>query len=127
MDQLDIREVLQSVTRLVEKPDVRALELSLIATLSKIIKARSIRLCQLQQDPDLPERQVLVCSETQRRVPLASMPGLSECLETGHKVVIPEGDHVLVTHPVMVRSELVGFLVVECQKADGRDQEIISI
>jgi diguanylate cyclase (GGDEF)-like protein len=127
MDQLDTRQLLQSVTRMVEKPDVRALELSLVATLSKIIKSLSIRLCQLQRDPENPEQRVLICSETQKRMPLESTPGFQECLQSERKVVVIEKDHVLAIHPIMVRSGMVGFLAIASEKEDEHDQEIVSI
>lgn len=126
MEQLDTRQLLQSITGLAEKSDVRALELSLIATLSKIIKAKSIKLCQLHQDFDIPERRVLVCAETQKRIPLDSEPGYAECLQTERKVVVPEDDHVVVIHPIRTRNGLVGFLCVECKEEDRGDQDIIS-
>ncbi len=126
MDRLDTRQVVQSVTRLVEKPDIRAFEVSLIATLKKIIKATSIKFCHLRRDADLPERRVLICSDTQKRIPFENAPGFTECLQTECKVVVPKDDHVLVIHPMMVRSNFVGFLVIECEKEDEHDQDIVT-
>lgn len=127
MDPLDTRQLLQSVTRLVETPDVRALELSLIATLGKIIKATSIRLCQLHEDADVPGQRLLVCSESQKAVPLEGAPAFVECLRTERMVVVPKDDHLLVIHPITVRRGIVGFLAIECDKEDAHDQEIIGI
>lgn len=127
MDQLDARQLLQSVTRLVEKPDIKALELSLIATLSKIIKASSIRLCQLHLDPAAPQRQLLVYADPYEAAPLESAPAFRECLETERKVVVRKSTRVIVIHPIKVRSGIVGFLVVECEKEDAQDQDIVSI
>lgn len=127
MDKLDTRQLIQSVTRLVEQPDVRALELSLIATLSKIIKATSIRLFQLHLDPDVPGQRLLVHAETQKTVSLESAPAFVECLQTERKVVVREDGHVLSVHPIAVRSGVVGFLVIESAKEDGSDQDIVSI
>lgn len=127
MNKLDTRQLLQSVTRLVEKPDIRALELSLIATLSKIVNATSIRLCQLQHDPDAPGRPMLVYADPYESIPLESAPAFVECAKTERKVVVRKGAHFLGIHPISVRSGMVGFLVIECDKEDAHDEEVISI
>ena len=127
MDQLDARQLLQSVARLVEKPDIKALELSLIATLTKIIKPASIRLCQLHRDPDAPQQQLLVYAEPYETAPLESAPAFVECLQTGRMVVTRKGARLLAIHPIQVRSGTVGFLVIECDKEDAGDHEIVSI
>lgn len=127
MNQLDARQLLQSVTRLVEKPDIKALELSLIATLSKIVKATSIRLCQLHLDPDAPQRHLLVYADPYEAAPIESAPAFRECLETERKVVVRKNERVIVIHPIKIRSGIVGFLVVECEKEDPHDQDIVSI
>ncbi|MFL6621118.1 MAG: GGDEF domain-containing protein [Sulfurifustis sp.] len=127
MEQLDARQLLQSVTRLVEKPDIKALELSLIATLGKIIKATSIRLCQLHLDPTAPQRQLLVYADPYEAAPLEGAPAFRECLETERRVIVRKNARVIVIHPIKVRSGIVGFLVIECEKEDAHDQDIVSI
>lgn len=127
MDRSYARQLLQSVTRLVEKPDIRALELSLIATLEKITKASSIRLCQLHFDPSSPGERLLVYSDPHEAIPLQRAPAFAECLQTEQRVVIYKEAHVVTIHPIKVRSGLVGFLVIESESEDAHDQEIVSI
>src|SRR5688572_12529006 len=115
METWDKRQLLQSVTRLVEKPDIRALELSLIATLQKLINATSIRLCQLHPDPDSADGRMLVYTDSYERVPLGHEPAFVGCLAKEEKVVVSRDKGVLIVHPIKVRREIVGFLALECE------------
>jgi diguanylate cyclase (GGDEF)-like protein len=127
MDKLDKRQLLQSVTRLVEKPDIRALELSLIATLGKLVKAASVRLCQLHRDPDSPDQRMLVYSDPYERVAFESAPAFVECFNTQQKVVVPRDGRVLVIYPIKARREIVGFLTLDCENDDAHDHDVVSI
>jgi diguanylate cyclase (GGDEF)-like protein len=137
MTKLDNRQLLQSVTRLIEKPDIKAFEVSLIATLREIISARSIRFCQLHENPEVPGQKLVVFakpyetsadSELYRAIVLDHDPALANCMRTGAITVNQQPDaSVRIVHPIKSRSGVVGFLVVESDKDDPRDQEIVSI
>lgn len=137
MTQLDNRQLLQSVTRLIEKPDVKAFELSLIATLSEIISATSIRFCQLHENPEVRGQQLVVYtkpnttsdSEMYETVVLESDPALAECLRTEKKLVAHDraGAGMRIIHPIKIKSGVIGFLLVECEREDSKDQEIVAI
>jgi diguanylate cyclase (GGDEF)-like protein len=124
------------VTRLVEKPDLQALDMSLIATLREIITARSVKLCPLHDNPDVPNQKLLIRpktdglpSEAEARdaVGLESDPAFLQCFRTERKVVIPDGDGVRIIHPIKTKSGVGGFLALECDKEDAHDQEMVSI
>ena len=94
MTQLDSRKLLQSVVKLIEKSDVRAFELSLIATLNEIISATSIRFCHLHDNPDVLGQKLLVYStpngaasadEAYETVQLESDKAFMECFKTEKK------------------------------------------
>jgi len=127
MDKLDKRQLLQSVTRLVEKPDIRALELSLVATLEKLIKATSVRVCQLHPDPDSADKRLLIYTDSYERVPFEREPAFAESLKKEDKVVVTGDKGILVVHPIKARREIVGFLVITCEKDDAHDHDVVSI
>jgi diguanylate cyclase (GGDEF)-like protein len=127
MNPCDTRQLLLSVTRLVEKPDIRALELSLVATLSKIIKAESIKLCQLQSDPDSESDRLLTYSNPYQQVQLSTQPAFAECLQTERRVATMHDGRTQVIHPIKVRDDIVGFLVIDCATYDSHDQDVVSI
>jgi diguanylate cyclase (GGDEF)-like protein len=132
----DRRRLLQSVTRLIEKPDLQALDMSLVATLREIITTRSIKLCLLHDNPDVPNRKLLICpkseglpSEAEARdaVDLEAEPIFLQCFQTGKKVIVSDGGEVRIIHPITSKSGIGGFLVLTCDKEDAHDQEIVSI
>lgn len=136
MPQLDNRKLLQSVIKLIEKPDIKALERSLIVTLREIITAESIEICRLYDDPDVPDQKLLVYveadetpsdSDTVEAIILDSVPEFVDCLHSHRRAVLREGAKLRIIHPISTKSEVVGFLVLECAKDDPHDQEIVSI
>ncbi len=138
MAQLDSRKLLQSVAKLIEKPDVRAFELSLIATLNELISANSIRFCQLHQNPGVPDQKLVVYStgneavsegEAYEAVLLESDKALVECLQTQRRIVATFGSKpgVRVIHPIKDVGGVIGFLVLECEREDAKDQETVAI
>lgn len=138
MAQVDSRQLLQSVTKLIEKPDIRAFELSLVTTLNELISATSIGFCQLHENPEVPGQKLMAYTrpnetgsdhETFETVLLDSDKAISECLQTERKTVTNNltGSGVRIIHPIKGRGGVVGFLVVECDKDDPKDQEIVSI
>lgn len=138
MAELDSRQLLRSVTRLTEKPDVRALDLALIATLREIIPVTSIGFRQLRENPDVPGQKLLLHATPHeagadavlhKAVPLESEPAFAECVRTMSKVVVPDpaGRGVRVIHPVRGRRGVTAFLVVGGEREDPKDQEIVAI
>jgi predicted dienelactone hydrolase len=128
MVHLDSRQLLQSVTRLIEKPDVKAFELSLIETLREIISTTSIRFCQLLENPEVAGQKLVVYTEPNetasdaevyKTVTLESDPTFAECLQTEKKIVVsnPVGPGVLVIHPVKAKRSVIGFLVIRVAPA----------
>jgi len=138
MAQLDTRQLLKSVAKLIETPDVRALELSLIATLKEIISAKAIRFCHIHENPEVPRQKVVVYidlsdakileNEKYEAVPLESDKALLECLEKKQIVVDTQAKTgIRVIHPIKGASGIFGFLVIECEKNNPHDQELVSI
>jgi diguanylate cyclase (GGDEF)-like protein len=138
MAQLDSRQLLQSVTKLIEKPDVRAFELSLVATLNELISAGSIKFCQIHDNPEVAGQKLVAFispnetgsdQESQDTVLLESDKAFLECIKTERKVVVTNasGPGLRIIHPIKRRNSVVGFLVVECENDDPKDQEIVSI
>ncbi|MES2354770.1 MAG: GGDEF domain-containing protein [Pseudomonadota bacterium] len=139
MSQLDSRRLLQSVVKLTEKADVRAFELTLIETLHEFISARTIRLCKILENADVPGQRLVVfvdpsdeeggdgkIYETQV---LESSDAFVECLTTEQLVVVKHSPKpgVLVIHPVKAASGIIGFLLVECDSNNSREQELVTI
>ncbi len=131
--------MLRSIVKLTEKPDVRAFELALLATLTEIVSAKTIRLCKIHESAKPPSQKVVVDVRVSDEEPLgddASLPTLLiddaaflECLAKEEKVVasIGLGPGVRIVHPVKAESKMVGFLVIECEADIPRDQELVSI
>jgi diguanylate cyclase (GGDEF)-like protein len=138
MIQLDSRQLLQSVVSLAQKPDVRAFEMALIATLGKIISARAIELFAIRENPEVPNQKMTVHVELaeddlagheRAAVAIETDADFLECLRTGRKVVsrAREGSGARIVHPLKTGSGVVGFLVIECDAEDPRDQDLVSI
>jgi diguanylate cyclase (GGDEF)-like protein len=140
MTQLDDRRLLRSVVKLTNILDIRAFEAALIATLTEIISARAIKLCRLRENPDVPGQHAVVYisstePETSKRdknelVLLENDEALADCFKTQRRVVArnarPESG-VRTIHPLWMANEIVGFLVIESETDDAKDQELVSI
>lgn len=136
MTKIDRRRLIESVTRLVEKPDLKALDQSLVATVREIITARAIRLCPLHEDADAPHRKRLlypledgIPTETNahRTLTLESAPAFARCLESERKVVVPHEGGMRIIYPLRAKTSATGFLVFDCDREDPHDQEIVSV
>jgi diguanylate cyclase (GGDEF)-like protein len=136
MTKIDRRRLIESVTRLVEKPDLKALDQSLVATVREIIAARAVRLCPLHEDADAPHRKRVlypleagIPTETSAHKTLAleSAPAFAQCLESQRKVEVPHEGGVRIIHPLRAKSGATGFLVLDCDHEDPHDQEVVSI
>src|SRR5256885_15924745 len=97
MTQLDNRRLLRSVVKLTNILDIRAFEAALISTLTEIISARTIKLCRLRENPDVPGQNSVVYissseGETSKldkneQVLLENDEALAACFKTQRRVV----------------------------------------
>jgi diguanylate cyclase (GGDEF)-like protein len=140
MTLLDNRRLLRSVVKLTNILDIRAFEAALIATLTESISARAIKLCRLRENPDVPgQNTVVYISSTEpetskhdkkKPVLLENDEALADCFRTQRRVVVanarPESG-VRTIHPLWMANEIIGFLVIESETDDAKDQELVSI
>ncbi|HVK53986.1 MAG TPA: GGDEF domain-containing protein [Burkholderiales bacterium] len=138
-DKFDNRRILRSVVKLTEKGDVRAFELTLIETLHEFISAKTIRLCKIHDNPDVPGQRLVFFVDPAdhenlddrgfESLLLESDPAFLECLATEQAVVTnsSQESNVRVIHPVKTTSGIAGFLIVESESDNPREQELVSI
>lgn len=134
---MDTHKILQSVVRLVEKPDTRSLELALLNTLRDITVNRGIGLCEIHHPPGEPNKRLATYTvtvgacgvEPNRPIPLERDPVLLRCLETGETLRDRDGEGVgvRVIHPLRGPRGINGFLVFNCDEYAERDQELIAM
>ena len=140
MTQLDNQRLLRSVVKLTNILDIRAFEAALIATLTEIISARTIKLCRLRENPEVPgQNAVVYISSTEPEtakhdrnelVLLENDEALAECFKTQRRVVAANArpdSGVRTIHPLRMANEIVGFVVIESETDDAKDQELVSI
>jgi diguanylate cyclase (GGDEF)-like protein len=150
MSELNNSHLLRSVAKLIEKPEITALELSLIATLRELITADRISFYELrnlnhpltntpepylipieaEDDPAKPETTPVLLSE---------VAGFSDCMRSHDIVVIPVanaagGSRVRSIHPVISAkgarngtNGISGFVLVESVESNPRDSELVTI
>ena len=103
MNNLDTSKLLRSLAKLIEKPELKALQFSLIKTLSELIVAESISLFEIRTlkriAADFPEVFVIPVGyednyeEDDSTPPLLnSLPQFDECFRTQGVVVAPLTD-----------------------------------
>lgn len=144
MNELNNSHLLRSIAKLIEKPEIQALEMSLITTLRQLIPADSIRLYALRtlKDPTTQAVEMYVLpaaseedgdEEDPAPILLSSLAGFSECLATLTVAVAPLPNTSAVSkmrsiHPVIGVKCVTGFVVVEnAEEPSSRDQELITI
>ncbi len=139
MTQLDNKQLLQSVVKLTEKPDVRAFELSLLATLYELVSAKTIKLCKIHANPEAPSQKIVVYvsrrdeqtmeGETFEAALIEGDAALAACLQTGQTTVAPraQGLGVRIVHALRTDKTIVGFLILECETHNPKDQELVAI
>lgn len=150
MSELNNSHLLRSIAKLIEKPEIHALEMSLVTTLRELIKADSILFYELRTLKDSssgklqtyvrpvdPEQEAN--EENQAPVLLAELAGLSECLNTLQAITVSlpdsaSGPRTRSIHPVIgvqdarfAANGITGFVVVENAEPSPRDQELITI
>lgn len=136
---MDSKQLLQSVVRLVEKPDTRSVERALLRTIKEIVAAESIALCELRVNPDAPDKRfaayTLVTAPDNADIEAAASRGivaleedaaLQRCVETAQPVVDDRaGEGVRFIYPLAGARDVHALLVLHCATASARDQELV--
>lgn len=141
MPDHDTQKLLRSLAKLIEKPELKTLQFSLIKTLSEIITAESIALYEIRtlkrNTTDHAEVFLLpigyedsIDDETSPPMHLNEQPQFEECLKTKAIVTNPiEGSAPLLyrsIHPITGPKGVTGFLVVDTLQLAERDQELVA-
>ena len=141
MIDVDTPKLLRSLAKLIEKPELKALEFSLIKTLGELIIADSILLYEIrtlkQISSDEPETYLLPVGYEdfeETDVPpslLNQHPRFAECFQTKVLTIEPYGDATRpmfrFIHPIVDLKGVSGFLVIETHEHIPHDQELVAI
>jgi diguanylate cyclase (GGDEF)-like protein len=139
MRKLDTRKLLGSLARLIEKPELKALQFSLIKTLGEIIAARAISLYEIRAlkmaETDSAEVFLIpvgyedhLDAEPVPPMPLSQHPEFEACLESKALIIdsigIPAEPMFRSIHPIWGPRAISGFLVIESAQCLSRDQDL---
>ncbi len=142
MINVDTPKLLRSLAKLIEKPEIKALQCSLVQTLGQLIDAKSISLFDIrtlkQVASDQAEHFVIPVDyedhyERDESPPilLRNEPPFVECFETQTIVVAPASDGSpslrRFIHPILGLKGVTGFLVIEAVEHVDRDRELATI
>jgi diguanylate cyclase (GGDEF)-like protein len=141
MSNLDTPNLLRSLAKLIEKPEIKALEFSLIKTLDALITAESVRLYEVRtlKQADAPEAEAYLLAlgaendEDAASMPVAlkDNPGFEECYRTGVRVTVSGGDAAKplqrFIYPIAGLKGITGFLVIDCVEYVVREHELVGI
>jgi diguanylate cyclase (GGDEF)-like protein len=138
MVNVDTPKLLRSLAKLIEKPEIKALQISLIQTLDQLIDAESIALFDirtLKQVASDHAEDFLIAVEDDDvfyeqdgpPILLAQEPQFLECSQTQEMVITPCGDALRFIHPILGLKGVTGFLVIKAAKHVERDQELATI
>lgn len=142
MVNVDTPKLLRSLAKLIEKPEIKALQFSLIQTLEQLIDAESIALFEIrslkQVTSEHAENFLIPVGyddtlEEEELPPtlLGDDPLFVQCLETKEMVSAPcaDGERAMLRfiHPVLNLKGVSGFLVIHAHAHIDRDQELASI
>ena len=130
--------LLQSLVDLTSTRDQFALENCLITTLQEIISAYCITFYEIEDHNDHKVLNVVVSINTQHddnkkqnehTLPpliLEQSPDFLDCYQTNTQIVKQSRTHtgVSVIHPVQGINKITGFLVIDCQALDQKDQDM---
>lgn len=142
MVNVDTPKLLRSLAKLIEKPEIKALQVSMMQTLGQLIDARSIALFDIrtlkQVASEQPEDFLIPVSEEEvfgeqevTPVLLSQSPQFLECFQRKCLVIAPCEDAELpllrFIHPIVGAKGITGFLVIEAVEHIERDQELATI
>jgi diguanylate cyclase (GGDEF)-like protein len=141
MPDNDTQKLLRSLAKLIEKPELRTLQFSLIKTLSEIITAESIALYEIRtlKRNTTEHAEVFLIpvgyeddlgDETSAPMLLSEQQQFNACFQTKAMVVdaiVDSGKHLTRSiYPIQGPKGINGFLVVDTLQLAKRDQELVS-
>ncbi|HEY8099523.1 MAG TPA: GGDEF domain-containing protein [Burkholderiaceae bacterium] len=141
MQNLDTQKLLRSLAKLIEKPEIKALQLSMIKTLSEIINAESILLYEIRTLKRVSTEQAETflmpvgyedsfIDDTSPPMLLNQEPQFEECFQAKEVVVKKIGsppDSVFRSiHPILGAKGVTGFLVIDTLQFIQRDHDLAS-
>lgn len=142
MVNVDTPKLLRSLAKLIEKPEIKALQVSLIQTLGQLIDAKSIALFDIRTLKQVTADQAedflipvgdddVFIEEDHPPILLREQPHFMQCFQTQQIVVAPVGDAspglLRFIHPILGLKSVTGFLVIETTENVERDQELATI
>ncbi|HCY64017.1 MAG TPA: hypothetical protein DHV59_14545 [Oxalobacteraceae bacterium] len=141
MVNVDTPKLLRSLAKLIEKPEIKALQVSLVQTLEQLIDAESVALYDIrtlkqvdaEQAEDFLIRVGIDDSFDDDGAPLILLreePQFLECYRSQHLVIVPSGvagAPLRFIHPILGMKGVTGFLVIEAADHVERDQEMAAI
>lgn len=140
MVNVDTRKLLRSLAKLIEKPEIKALQVSLVQTLQQLVEAESIALFDIrtlkQVDSDRADDFLISVGIDDTfdddDVPLILLreePQFMECYRSQEVVIAPvgSGGSLRFIHPILGMKGVTGFLVIEAAEHVERDQEMAAI
>jgi len=134
--------LLRSLAKLIEKPEIRTFQQSLINTLTGIVESEFITLYEIRTLRSVKAEYaetflVPICFEDAcvdneiAPVLLNQHAQFDEAFQTGKMVIKQVGDKLKPMfqsiYPIFDAKGVTGFLVIDCKKAGQRDQELIEI
>ncbi|MBI1889345.1 MAG: GGDEF domain-containing protein [Burkholderiales bacterium] len=137
----DTPKLLRSLAKLIEKPEIKALQCSLIQTLQQLIAAESIELFDIRSLKQIGAENAedflipvgyddTVDDDDLPPILLKDDPLFVQCLETKNMAVstrVNPGDSLRFIHPVQNMKAVTGFLVIKAREHIERDQELANI
>lgn len=142
MVNVDTRKLLRSLAKLIEKPEITALQVSLVQTLEQLVEAESIALFDIrtlkqvgaEQAEDYLIQVGVDDAFEEDDVPLILLreqPQFMECYRSQALVIAPcsgvPGASLRFIHPLFGMKGVSGFLVIEAAEHIERDQEMAAI
>lgn len=142
MVNVDTPKLLRSLAKLIEKPEIKALQVSLVQTLEQLIDAEAIELYDIrtlkqvnsEHAEDFLIRVGIDDSFETDDAPLILLgeePQFLECYRAQHMIVAPRNDApgapLRFIHPILGMKNVTGFLVIDAAQHVERDQEMAAI
>lgn len=139
MVNVDTRKLLRSLAKLIEKPEIKALQVSLVQTLQQLVEAQSISLFDIrtlkQVDSDRADDFLIPVGiddafddDDAPLILLREEPQFMECYRTQEVVIGPgSAGSLRFIHPILGMKGVSGFLEIEAAEHIERDQEMAAI